>query len=220
MRACCAFARLRGLKSVAYFLAPPQGTARMHVLPHHTAQELRSAIHREPNGRVRDRIRGVLKAKHGLTAEQVAAELDVSRRAVQDWVRWYNEGKLENLSDAPRTGAPRKCPRDKFDAVRARIEAGPIATDEVCTLRGVDVQRILAAEHGVIQKLSTTYKLMHELGLEPLIPRPRHVKNNPEAMTTWLDQAPPLSAKSAKNTLEKRLKSGSRMKPGSASKAR
>jgi len=192
----------------------------MHVSPHHTVEELRSAIHHQSIGRVRDRIRGVFKAKQGLTAKQVAAELDVSRRAVQDWVRWYNEGRLKNLSDAPRTGAPRKCPRDKFDAVRKRIEAGPIQIDEVCTLRGVDVQRILAAEYGVTQKLGTTYKLMHDLGLEPLIPRPRHVKNKPEAMQTWLDQAPPLSAKSAKDTRTKRWKSGSKMKPGSASKAR
>lgn len=176
----------------------------MHVLPHHTVEELRSAIHHESNGRVRDRIRGVLKAKQGFTANEVAQQLDVSRRAVQDWVRWYNEGKLENLSDAPRTGAPRKCPKDKFDAVRKRIEAGPIQSDEICTLRGVDVQRILAAEYGIIQKLSTTYKLMHELGLEPLIPRPRHVKNSPEAMTAWLDQAPFLSAASAKRTRIKR----------------
>ncbi len=192
----------------------------MHVLPHHTAQELRSAIHHESNGRVRDRIRGVLKAKQGLTANEVAQQLDVSRRAVQDWVRWYNEGKLESLSDAPRTGAPRKCPKDKFDAVRKRIEAGALQTDEVCTLRGVDVQRILAVEYGITQKLSTTYKLMHELGLEPLIPRPRHVKNNPEAMQTWLEQAPLLSAVSANNTRTKRLKSGLKMKRGSASRAR
>ncbi len=192
----------------------------MHVLPHHSIDELQSAVHHESNGRVRDRIRGVLRAKRGLTAKEVAKELEVSPRAVQDWVRWYNEGKLENLRDAPRTGAPRKCPRDKFDAIRKRIEAGPLATDQVCTLRGVDVQRILAAEYGITQQLSTTYKLMHELGLEPLIPRPRHVKNNPEAMQTWLDQAPLLSAASANNTRKKRSKSGSRMKHGSASKGR
>ena len=72
----------------------------MHVSPHHTVEELRSAIHHQSNGRVRDRIRGVFKAKEGLTAKQVAAELDVSRRAVQDWVRWYNEGRLEVVRDA------------------------------------------------------------------------------------------------------------------------
>lgn len=192
----------------------------MHVETHDTVERLEAAARKERDGRVRDRIRAVILARRGQTARQIGEALSVSGRAVQDWVRWYNEGGLENLPDAARPGQPRKCPKEKFEAVRARILAGPRPEDGVCTLRGRDVQRILAEEFGVVQTLSATYELMHTLGLEPLRPRPRHVKNDPAAMEAWLESAPLLSAPSATPTPTKKSRSGSRTRPGSASRGR
>lgn len=192
----------------------------MHVESHDTIQELQKAAKAEPDGRVRDRIRAVVLAKKGRTAKEVAADLDASPRAVQDWVRWYNEGGLKNLPDSPRPGPPRKCSRDLFAAVKERVIAGPTPQDGVCTLRGRDVQRILKENFNVVQELSTTYKLLHELGLEPLRPRPRHVKNDPAAMRAWEERAPFFSRKSAAPTPARRSRCGSRMRPASASRAR
>jgi transposase len=192
----------------------------MHVEAHDTIEVLQKAAKAQSDGRVRDRVRAVILAKKGLTAKETAADLGASPRAVQDWVRWYNQGGLKNLPDSPRPGSPRKCSRDLFAAVKERIIAGPTPEDAVCTLRGRDVQRILKESFNVVQELSTTYKLMHELGLEPLRPRPRHVKNDPAAMQAWLDRAPLLSRKSAKPTPTRRSKSGSRTRLASASRAR
>jgi transposase len=52
---------------------------------------------------------------------------------------------------------------------------------------------VLEVEFGVPLKLSTVYEWMHRVGLSCLKPRPRHRKNDPAAMKTWLDQAPLLS---------------------------
>ena len=60
--------------------------------------------------------------------------------------------------------------------------------------------------------------LMHRLGLSCLKPRPKHRKNDPEKMEQWLDNAPFLSKPSETNTPTKKSRSGSWMKPGSASK--
>lgn len=190
----------------------------MHVEAHDTVEELEQAVRRERVGRVRDRIHGVLLARRGYTAPEIAATLSVSRRAVQGWVCRYNQEGLAKLPDAPRPGPPRKCPKELFDAVRQRIVDGPRPEDGVCTLRGCDVQRILAAEFGVVQELSATYELMHTLGLEPLRPRPRHAKNDPQAMEAWVASAPLLSGASARNTRTSRSKCGSRMRPASDSR--
>jgi transposase len=192
----------------------------MHVEAHDAVETLEQAAREESKGRVRDRIRAVVLARRGWTAPEIAACLSVSRRAVQDWIRWYNEGGLRNLPDAPRPGQPRKCPQEHFDAVKRRILDGPREEDGVCTLRGQDVQRILAAEFGVVQTLSATYDLMHKLGLEPLRPRPRHVKNDPEAMEAWLQSAPLLSRRSATSIPGSRSRSGSRTRPASDSRER
>jgi transposase len=191
----------------------------MHVEPHDTPEALESAARAERTGRVRDRIRAVILARRGRTAKEIAGDLGVCRRVVQDWVRWYNEGGLPNLPDGPRSGAPRKCPREKFETVRARILEGPRPEDGVCTLRGRDVQRILHREFGVAQQLSATYDLMHRLGLTPLRPRPRHAKNDPAVMKAWEERAPLLSSRSGRRTPTSGSRSGSRTRPGSVSRA-
>jgi transposase len=192
----------------------------MHVETHDTMDELKEAVRRERDGRVRDRLRAILGAKRGRTAKQVADDLGVSPRAVQDWVRWYNAGGRENLPDAPRSGQPRKCKAEYFEAIKQRVLAGPTPEDRVCTLRGRDVQRILKEQHGVVQSLSATYDLLHTLGLTPLRPRPRHVKNDPEAMKAWEERAPFLSRRSGTPTPARPSRSGSRMRPASASRER
>lgn len=190
----------------------------MHVEKHDTIEELERAARRERVARVRIRIHGVILARRGRTAHEIAEALSASRRTVQGWISKYNRGGLANLPDAPRSGQPRKCPPELFEAVKQRILDGPRPEDGVCTLRGVDVQRILAAEFGVVQELTATYDLMHKLGLEPLRPRPRHVKNDPEQMEAWLQRAPLLSSKSASSARTNRSKSGSKTRPASDSR--
>jgi transposase len=63
----------------------------------------------------------------------------------------------------------------------------------VCSLRGVDAVKILEAEFGVRYTLDGVYDLLHRLRLSCLAPRPRHRKNDPQAMREWLDGAPLLS---------------------------
>jgi transposase len=74
--------------------------------------------------------------------------------------------------------------------------AGPTERDGgVCTLRGRDAVRILQQEFGVSYSLEGVYDLLERLNLSCLKPRPRHRKNDPQAMKTWLERAPFLSAR-------------------------
>ena len=192
----------------------------MHVELHDTLEVLKQAAKSEKNARVRDRIRGVILARDGLTAVEIGEILGASRRAVQQWIKLYNHNGLQELPDKPKSGHPRCCPADKFEALKQRINAGPRPEDNVCTLRGRDVQGILKKEFGIVQKLSTTYELLHTLGFEPLRPRPRHVKNDPAQMKAWEERAPFFFKKSVPPIPRKPSKSGSKTKPASGSKAR
>jgi transposase len=147
----------------------------MHVESHHSPHELRRLARGEVNGRVAVRMLAVASAMEHKTAPQVAGELGVGRRTVQDWVRWYNGGGLSELRDAG--GRGRKPPLDGGEAARlkARLDAGPTEADGgVCVLRGRDVQRILQREFGKVRCLSSVYELLHALGYNDLAPRPRH----------------------------------------------
>ena len=162
----------------------------MHVEPHHTTEELRRLARREVNGRVAVRLLAVASAMQDTTAPRVAAEFGVARRTVQDWVRCYNRGGIDDLHDAG--GRGRKPPLDDQEQTRlkARLDAGPTEADGgVCTLRGLDVQRILAEEFGKVRCLSSVYELLHAVGYNDLVPRPRHKDADPAAQEAFKKSA-------------------------------
>ncbi len=67
---------------------------------------------------------------------------------------------------------------------------GPPPADEVCSLRGKDMQRILAEEFQLLRSLAGVYHLLHRLGYSYLRPRPRHRKADPVKQAEFLQQWP------------------------------
>jgi transposase len=159
-----------------------------------------------------------LLAVEGLTAPQIAQRVERSRRFVQRGCYAYRDHGLDGLADKPRTGRPPQLDDAQQEAFKRRMLAGPTPADGVCTLRGVDAQRILEQEFGVNYCLNGVYALMHRLNLSCLKPRPRHRQSDPQTQQRWLDDAPFLSSTSAGSTPTSGSKSGSKMKPASGSK--
>jgi transposase len=164
------------------------------------AAELRRRIALERSAVQRDRLRAVLLAIEGdgdgreMSRERIARTLGRSRQFIDAWVGRYRRLGLQGLERKKAKGNPPSLTPDQQAAFKTRLRAGPTEADGgVCTLRGKDAQRILAAEFGVALKLSAVYDWMHRLGLSCLRPRPRHRKNDPEAMKRWLADAPLLS---------------------------
>lgn len=152
--------------------------------------ELAQLVRREPRAAQRDRYRAVLMAIEGHGAPAIARTLARSRRHVQDWVYAYRDGGIEQLQPKPRPGRPTKLPREREAEFKARLDAGPLASDGVCTLRGKDVVRILESEFGVGYTLDGAYDLLHRLGYSCLTPRPVHEKNDSAAVRHFKEHAP------------------------------
>lgn len=155
-------------------------------------ERLDAMIAMEKDAKQRDRLRAVRLALAGQEAQAIAAKLDRSRRFVQEWAYAYRDGGIEAVRPG-KGGRPTKLPRDQEQAFRRRMLGGPVQADGVCTLRGVDAKAILEKEFGVRYSLDGVYDLLHRLKLSCLVPRPRHRKNDPEAMRRWLEEAPLLS---------------------------
>ncbi len=192
----------------------------MHVRPHDLIEVLERLRRSKAYKPIAARLQMVILAKQRFTAPQIAQAVGLSRRPVQQWIGRYNLEGVGGLYDRPRSGQPVKLSSQQQQAFKQRILAGPTEADGVCTLRGRDAQRILKQEFGVHYSLNGIYDLLHRLNMSCLKPRPRHRKNDPQAMTQWLESAPLLSSKSSKNTVKSRSKCGSRTKRGSASKGR
>jgi transposase len=182
-------------------------------------EHLQERVAKERDVRQRDRCRIVLLALQGFEAVPIADKVGCARRTVQQWVYRYRDEGLEGLRERPRPGQPKKLATASEEAFRKRLEAGPIAADRVCTLRGKDIQRILTKEFGAKYSLQGVYDLLHRLGFSCLKPRPQHRKNDPAVMAAWLTDAPFLSKTSGKRTPIRKSRSGSRTRRDSDSKA-
>ena len=144
----------------------------------------------------RDRYRAVVLALGGEEAVEIADALGRARRSVQDWAYAYRDGGVDAIQPKRRAGRAPKLPRDREPELTARLDAGPTPADGgVCTLRGRDVVRILAAEFGVTYTLAGAYELLERLGYSCLAPRPRHEKGDPAERERFRAEAPFISGR-------------------------
>jgi transposase len=152
----------------------------MFVADHHSQEQLQVLADAIAQKRIWKRFQAVLLAKRGWSAPHIAQSLGCSLRAVKNWVAQYNRGGVEALHDSPRTGRPRRLAPEHYPRLRQRLEAPPRPEDGVCTLRGLDVRRLLEQEFGALMSLQAVYDLLHRLGYSSLMPRPQHEGSNPE----------------------------------------
>jgi len=181
--------------------------------------ELNRRIRYERDAEQRDRYRAALLAIDGQQTQTIMMMLSRSRGFVQRWAYAYRDNGIDAIAPRPCGGSEPKLDPAKEAAFIDRFKCGPTDADGVCTLRGKDAVRILAEEFGVAYSLNGVYKLLHRHGLACLKPRPRHRKNDSQAMQQWLDRAPFLSRVCKPGTLISRSRSGSRTKHDSANKA-
>jgi transposase len=157
----------------------------MEVCGHLPLEELVRLERVEKDAARSKRLRIVILAIGGYTAPAIAMSVGLSRRICQRWIARYNAEGLEGLDDRRgREPRPTLTPTQE-EQVRQRLDAGPRPTDRVCSLRGLDVQRILATEFGVLRSLPAVYHLLHRLGYSYLRPRPRHRRSDPEAQEAF-----------------------------------
>ncbi len=137
----------------------------MEVRDHLPLAELERLEREERDARRSKRLRIIILAIKGYTAPAIAMSLGLSRRVCQDWVYRFNEQGLQGLED--QWGGHRQGPLtpEEEQQMRQRLDGGPTPEDDVCSLRGVDVQRILAQEFGVLRSLPAVYYLPASIGL-------------------------------------------------------
>lgn len=189
----------------------------MTVVEHHSAEELQALFRQEREARRAKRIWIVWQARLGQTAPQIAQQIGVSRRAVQNWVRRYNGEGLAGLASRAGQGREPILSEDERRLMAERVEAGPQEGD-VCSLRGVDFQKFLETQFGKLLSLTTVYRLLHELNYEWLVPRPKHRKSDPEAVAAFKKKSPKNWSASRPSIPISRSSSSSRMSAASVNK--
>jgi transposase len=152
---------------------------------------LNELIAAERDADQRDRYRVALLAVQGFQKHDIASLLSVAKSTVEQWAYRYRDGGVDALIPAPRGGRTPRLSPEAAERLRARIDAGPLPEDKVCTLRGKDVQRIIRHELGVDLSLSAVYRTLERMDYSCLAPRPRHEKQDQAAQVKFREQTAP-----------------------------
>jgi transposase len=169
--------------------------------------QLRQRIRKEKDADRRDRLRAVVLAIEGEEAPMIARLLGRSRRQIQDWAYAYRDGGIDAIHPPKSPGKRPRVRGEIAEKLKTRLNAGPTPEDNVCTLRGKDVQRILREEMGVKLSLNAAYATLHRLGYSCLSPRPRHEKQDLAAQQKFKEESAPLL--STPSPMRLRLAAGS-----------
>jgi transposase len=149
----------------------------------------------------RDRYNAVLLLGDGgtdgeeLDGDEIARRIGRSPRFVDKWRARYRSGGFDAIVPGKARGKPPKLSAGQAERLKARLDAGPTDEDGVCTLRGVDIVRIIDKEFGVVHTLGGIYDVLKRIGYSSLAPRPSHRKKDPQAVQSFVDSAPLLSAR-------------------------
>ena len=150
-----------------------------------TSQEIADLVRTEKDARVRQRLRAMKFISLGQTIPQVAKRMDIAERPLRKWLHRFNKHGPSGLCDAHRSGQPPKINTKQIKKFKQRIHQGITEQDNVCSLRGKDLQQILRKEFNAQYSLGGTYFLLHRLGFSCLCPRQRHPQADIQAQETF-----------------------------------
>lgn len=152
------------------------------------AQRLRALVAAATNAKQRDRYRVVLIAGAGLGGaaelerEQIALAVGRSRQFVDQWVGRYRKGGIDALVPKRQPGAARRLTDEQEAQLCAMLDAGPPAEDGIAAYNGPILRQRIEERFGKVYSLDGVYKLLHRLGYNDLMPRPRHPDADPAAL--------------------------------------
>ncbi len=147
----------------------------MTVANYLTLNELWQRVKKSKDPIERHRFLAVYHAKRGRTAKEIAEITLHTPRWVQQTVRRYNLKGPESLRDG-RHQNPGQKPKLTPEEQRRVLEAlqGPPPDGGLWT--GPKLRDWVERELGKRLSLYPIYRLLHEMGFAPRVPRPRHAK--------------------------------------------
>ena len=154
-------------------------------------QQLKQVVAATDNAKQRDRYRVVLLAGEGsafhrqLTREQIAERVGRSRQLVDQWVGRYRRGGLSGLIPHRPKGRPPKLTAAQQQELCRMLDSGPSADEGIAAYNGPILRQMIEERFQKVYKLDAVYKLLHRLGYNDLMPRPKHPDTDPAALEAF-----------------------------------
>lgn len=152
----------------------------------YSSKELRSLARRVKNAGQARRLLAIAAVLDGALREDAAKVGGMDRQTLRDWVLRFNECGPEGLINVKSPGRPPTLSKDQMEELGRLVEAGPDPEkDGVARWRCVDLKRVLGARFGVDLSEVSLGRVLRKLGFSHISARPRHPKQDPEAIATF-----------------------------------
>lgn len=160
---------------------------RVEWRPEDTAEALKAAYQRERDPEVRTRLHGLWLLRSGRRLGDTAAVVGVHYRSVQRWVEWYRTGGVAAVCahHAGGHGQPSRLTPEQEAALAEEAAKGSFTTT-------ADALAWVAQQFGVSYRPKGMYTVLQRIRCRPKVPRPIHVKADPDAQAAWKKGAVPV----------------------------
>lgn len=186
-----------------------------------SAAELRQAAKKEKNPLMVRRILAIALVLDGMDRESAAKACGMDRQTLRDWVHRYNAEGVAGLRERRHNNRLSPLTPEVSAAFERLVEQGPDpAIHGVVRWRRIDLQQELKTRFGISVHERTVGSYLAKLGYGRLSVRPQHPDADIEEQEAFKKTSRTSSAQHSR--LKRRpspLKSGSRTRPGSASRA-
>src|SRR6202521_4271959 len=122
----------------------------------------------------------------GADREAAARIGGMDRQTLRDWVHRFNHCGPDGLINVKSPGRRPKLSTEQMEELKRLVEAGPDAEkDGFARWRCVDLKRVLGARFAVDLSAVTLGRILKKLGFSHISARPRHPKQDPEAIANF-----------------------------------
>lgn len=128
----------------------------------------------------------------GMTQEQVAARLQVSRSSIKRWKKAFAGGGHAALTPKPRPPRGRRLSEQQCERLCEILVAGPLEAgfdNDLWTCRRV--AEVVRREFGISYHPDHLGRILHALGFSPQQPQRRARERDEAAIAQWREQAWP-----------------------------
>jgi len=159
----------------------------------HSSSSLRHLSARTKSAAVARRLLALALLLDGRSRTEAALQCGMQRQTLRDWVHRYNAEGVAGLASRVGPGPARRLNDEQMQALRALVVAGPDPdTDGVVRWRCVDLREQIIRRFSVTLHERSVGKLLRQLRLTRLQPRPSHPKKDAEAQEAFKKTSPPL----------------------------
>lgn len=141
---------------------------------------LQDEIRRSDEARYDHRLHAILLVAQGMTCPEVAARFGDSVRAVQRWVRRFEEEGFAGLAEADRPGRPGRLNEKQLKEIERVLRASPRqAGMEVNLWDGKTLSAFIKKRFTISLQVRQCQRLFNQLGFRLRKPRPMIAHANP-----------------------------------------